>query len=156
MSAFRCIMKGFGLEVFYYLSESLPLKKKKLCYFRGSRFAQCFILSTALIFSLPSKHYHANTFEYYKTCPVLVIRGDGLEGWGRGGLPWWDEWEDDLPEECYKMKKVVHLGWGDLIALFILVSSYSHCTDERKNYNHLETVSYIISHWCNHEPNSIF
>ena len=37
-------------EVFYYLSEKLPLFKK-LCYFRRSRFSQCFIyfnVSTAL------------------------------------------------------------------------------------------------------------
>ena len=38
------------------MSEKLPLsEKKKLLQFRGSRFSQCFILSTALHCSLPSK-----------------------------------------------------------------------------------------------------
>ena len=46
-----CIAK----KVFYYFSEKLPLFQN-LCYFRGSRFSQCFIvLSTALQCSLPSQ-----------------------------------------------------------------------------------------------------
>ena len=35
-------------------SEKLPLSQKR-CYFRGSHFSQCFILSTALQCSLPSQ-----------------------------------------------------------------------------------------------------
>ena len=42
------------LEVFYYFSEKLPLSQK-LQYFRGSRFPQCFILSTAFQCLLPSQ-----------------------------------------------------------------------------------------------------
>ena len=42
------------LEVVYYFSENLPLSQN-LCYFKGSRFSQCFILSTALQCSLPSE-----------------------------------------------------------------------------------------------------
>ena len=44
---FQIGIKDFLLEVFNYFSEKLPLSQK-LRYFRGSRFPQCFILSTAL------------------------------------------------------------------------------------------------------------
>ena len=51
---FQIGIKEFWLEVFYYLSEKLSLSQN-LCYFRGSRFSQCFILSTALQCSLQSQ-----------------------------------------------------------------------------------------------------
>ena len=53
---FQIRIKDFWLEVFYYFSEKLPLSQN-LCYFRGSRFSQCFILSTALKCSLPSQFF---------------------------------------------------------------------------------------------------
>ena len=44
---FQIGIKDFWLEDFYYFSEKLPFSQN-LCYFRGSRFLQCVILSTAL------------------------------------------------------------------------------------------------------------
>ena len=41
LCAFRCLIKGFGPEVFCCLSEKLPLSQKQ-CYFRGSHFFTMF------------------------------------------------------------------------------------------------------------------
>ena len=63
-------IKGFGLNVFNYWSEKLPLSQK-LRYFRGSRFSQCFILSTALHCSLPSFFFILTTgLSDYQKCQV--------------------------------------------------------------------------------------
>ena len=50
------------LEAFCYLNMKYPLSQK-LCYFRGSCFAQFFILPTALHCSLPSEFYATNYSE---------------------------------------------------------------------------------------------
>ena len=57
-------IKDFWPEVFYYCSEKLPLSQK-LRYFRGSRFSQCFILSTALV-----ARYMLIILSNYQTCTV--------------------------------------------------------------------------------------
>ena len=43
--------KGFGPDVFEYLSEKLPLSQK-VCHLRGSRFSLCFMQAPALSCSL--------------------------------------------------------------------------------------------------------
>ena len=40
---------------------------RKLHHFRGSRFSQCFILSTSPYYSLPGRFYANNNFEYLPT-----------------------------------------------------------------------------------------
>ena len=51
---FQIGIKYFQQEVFLYLSEKLPLSQN-IRYFRGSRFPQYFIISTALKCSLPNQ-----------------------------------------------------------------------------------------------------
>ena len=63
--AWSCVLSdAWGLEInFKYFSGKLLLSRKLRYYFRGSRFSQCFILSTALRCLLPSKFYADNYFE---------------------------------------------------------------------------------------------
>ena len=53
---------------FKYFSEKLLLSQK-LCFFRGSRFSQCFVLSTVLRCSLPSKIL-CYVLSLYHKCPL--------------------------------------------------------------------------------------
>ena len=55
------------LEVFFHLSETLPLSHQTQRYFRRSRFSQYFILPTALHWSVPS--VYANILIYYQYVP---------------------------------------------------------------------------------------
>ena len=51
---FQMYYKRLQLKYLIILCDKFSLSKKN-CYFRGSRFSQCFILSTALPYSLPTK-----------------------------------------------------------------------------------------------------
>ena len=76
---FQIGIKDFWLEVFYYFSEKLPLSQN-LCYFRGSRFSQCFILSTALQCSLPKSVFKLIfVSSNYQTCtfPLIGVLSNG-------------------------------------------------------------------------------
>ena len=60
LCAFRCQKKASGLKSFICWVRNY-LFSQKLCYFRGSRFSKCFILSTTLIYSQVSftlSNYH--------------------------------------------------------------------------------------------------
>ena len=62
LCALSCLKHRLScLKPFDILSEKLHLSQK-LHYFRGSRFSQCFILSTALHCSLPSKFLCSQLF----------------------------------------------------------------------------------------------
>ena len=63
----RLQLKSFNISVRKYLFL------KKVCYFRGSHFSQCFIPSTALHCSLPSGFMQIYILSNYQQCPLPLI-----------------------------------------------------------------------------------
>ena len=74
MCAFRCLRKASGLKV---LSDSNILVRNYLflnSYYKGSRFSQCFILSTSHHCSLPIIHFYCNMYRENRiSCCKLIF-----------------------------------------------------------------------------------